>query len=80
MHLISFVEIAPLDCQEASTAEFGPPHKSSVPKMNGGTMPVVYDEANFRARYLDEYTGEVLGPSLIRAAIEDAVRDVLPGR
>ena len=34
-------------------------------------MPVTYDEVNFRARYLDEYTGEVLPPSLIRAAIED---------
>ena len=51
--------------------EFGPPHYSSVPKVNGGKMPIVYDESNFKPRYLDEYTGEVLAPHLIRTAIED---------
>ena len=51
--------------------DFGPPHKSSVPKMSGGKMPIVYEEANFKPRYLDEYTGEIRQPSLIRAAIED---------
>ena len=39
--------------------------------MKGGTLPIVYEESNFKSRYLDEYTGEVLQPSLIRAAIED---------
>ena len=51
--------------------EFGPPHHSSVPKVNGGAMPIVYDQSNFKPRYLDEYTGEVLSPHLIRTAIED---------
>ena len=30
---------------------------------------VGYTDDNFRPRYIDEYTGEVLTPSLIRAAI-----------
>ena len=34
-------------------------------------MPIVYQQSNFRPRYLDEYTGEVLSPPLIREAIED---------
>ena len=34
-------------------------------------MPIVYDESNFKPRYLDEYTGEVLAPHLIRTAIEE---------
>ena len=50
---------------------FGPPHSSKVPKVGGGHLPITYEEANFKARYLDEYTGEVLEPSLIRTAIED---------
>ena len=54
-----------------SKEEFGPPHHSTCPKMSGGKTPITYDESNFRPRYLDEYTGEVLQPSLIRAAIED---------
>ena len=32
-------------------------------------MKVDYTDDNFRPRYIDEYTGEVLTPSLIRAAI-----------
>ena len=52
-------------------AFFGPPHKSSIPKVGGGSMPIVYEQANFKPRYLDEYTGEVLPPPLIRAAIEE---------
>ena len=52
-------------------SDFGPPHKSTVPKMNGGKLPVVYEECNFKSRYLDEYTGEILPPPLIRDAIED---------
>ena len=51
--------------------EFGPATYSSVPKVSGGTVPIVYDRANFKDRYFDEYTGEVLAPHLIRPAIED---------
>ena len=51
--------------------EFGPPTHSSVPKVSRGKIPVTYDEPNFKERYLDEYTGEMLAPHLIRPAIED---------
>ena len=51
--------------------EFGPPTHSSVPEVSGGKVPVTYDESNFKERYLDEYTGEILAPHLIRPAIED---------
>ena len=44
---------------------------SSVPRMRGCTVPIAYQENNFRERYLDEYTGELLPKHLIRAAIED---------
>ena len=55
------------DAQE----EFGAATYSSVPKTSGGKVPVVYERPNFKHRYLDEYTGEVLAPHLIRSAIED---------
>ena len=34
-------------------------------------MPITYQEIDFRERYLDEYTGELLPKQLIRAAIGD---------
>ena len=37
--------------------------------MGGGARPVMYNAANFRERYTDEYTGEMLPPNLIRTAI-----------
>ena len=37
--------------------------KSKVTKTDGGVINVVYDVANFRAKYLDEYTGETLDPT-----------------
>ena len=45
-------------------------HMSSVPKVSGGNMPVAFRPANFKPKYLDEYTGAVLDPKLIREAIE----------
>ena len=39
--------------------------------MDGGTIPIEYIESNFKDRYLDEYTGEVLPNDRIRDAIED---------
>ena len=50
---------------------FGPVHKSSVPKVHGSSMPVAYNEEKIKRQDLDEYTGEILTPHLIRAAIED---------
>lgn len=45
------------------------PQTSSVKKSSGGALPVVYGPCNFKKRYVGEYTGEVLEPSLIRSAI-----------
>ena len=39
--------------------------------MRGGSVTIIYSESNFRERYLDEYTGEILPPHLIREAIID---------
>ena len=50
---------------------WGVNHRSNLPKMDGGTIPIEYKESNFKDRYLDEYTGEVLPKHLIRDAIED---------
>ena len=47
------------------------PKKSSIPRMRGGTCPVIYAETNFKDKYVDEYTGEILPPHLIRDAIID---------
>ena len=41
--------------------------QSSVKRVTGGVLPIGYD--NFRDRYVDEYTGEVLDPKLVHAAI-----------
>ena len=42
---------------------------SHITRTNGGKIKVDYTDDNFRPRYIDEYTGEVLTHSLIRAAI-----------
>ena len=42
---------------------------SHTTRTNGGKVKVDYTDDNFRPRYIDEYAGEVLTPSLIRAAI-----------
>ena len=55
----------------AADVEFGEAKVSSVPRVSGGKVPVIFNEANFKRRYLDEYTGEELPFPLIRAAIED---------
>ena len=46
--------------------EFGAATYSSVPMTAGGKVPVVYEGAKFKDRYLDLYTSEVLAPHLIR--------------
>ena len=42
---------------------------SSIKRVSGGQMAIQYLEENFKQRYIDEYTGEVLDPALARAAI-----------
>ena len=46
-------------------------HRSSLPKMDGGSIPIEYKVSNFKDRYLNEYTGERLPKHLIGEAIED---------
>ena len=50
---------------------FGEPKRASIPRMQGGSVPIIYSESNFRDRYLEEYTSEILPPRLIRDAIID---------
>ena len=62
----------PMYSPQAPMEGFGPPTHSSVPKFNKkGSVPITYEESNYKSRYLDEYTGETLAPHLIRPAIED---------
>ena len=42
---------------------------TSVKKATGGVLPIAYHPVQFKARYIDEYTGKVLDPHLIQAAI-----------
>ena len=42
---------------------------SHITRTNGGKVKVDYTDDNFRPRYIDECTAEVLTPSGIRAAI-----------
>ena len=42
---------------------------SSCPRVSGGVLPISYQPECFKAKYIDEYTGEVLEPELIQAAI-----------
>ena len=56
---------------QSKPVDFGPATYSSIPKVNGGVVPIEYDQKNFKDRYFDEYTGEILAPHLIRPAIED---------
>lgn len=44
---------------------------SSVPYVNGIKCTIAYKDENFKAGYIDEYTGEVLDPEQIKAAIID---------
>ena len=42
---------------------------SAVVKVTGGVLPIGYHQENFKPRYVDEYTGEVLDPHLVKIAI-----------
>ena len=62
----------PMYSPVVSKEGFGPPTHSSVPRYGKkGSVPITYEEQNFKPRYADEYTGEALAPHLIRPAIED---------
>lgn len=43
--------------------------KSQIGKLTGGVLTISYE--NVKPRYLDEYTGEVLPPELIKSAVVD---------
>ena len=65
----------PLQAPQIPDVDFGEAKKSSIPRMSGGSMPIIYAENNFRSKYVDEYTGEILPPHLIRDAIIDELDD-----
>ena len=39
---------------------------SAVVKVTGGILPIGYHQENIKPRYVDEYTGEVLDPHLVK--------------
>ena len=47
---------------------------SHITRTNGGKMEVDYTGDSFRPRYIDENTGEVLTPSLLKAAIVEELK------
>ena len=49
----------------------GDPFKSSIPRVAGGNVQVTYTDVNFRAKYIDEYTGDTLEPEAIASAIRE---------
>ena len=49
---------------------------SKMTRTNATTIPITYDPCQFKSKYTDEYTGEILGPALISDAIIDE-RDYL---
>ena len=56
--------------QESIPPEGGDKFPSShITRTNGGKVKVDYTDDSFRPHEIDEYTGEVHTPSLIRAAI-----------
>ena len=55
------------------------PLSSSVPYVNGKNCIIKYSDENFKPKYVDEYTGEVLDQKLIKAAIIDEL-DYFNGR
>ena len=49
----------------------GDSFKSSIPRVAGGKVEVTYTDINFKAKYIDEYTGETLEPNAIASAIRE---------
>ena len=45
--------------------------KHKVEKLNGGFVPIEFRPENYKTKYVDEYTGEILPHDLVRAAMED---------
>ena len=45
------------------------PPTSTIKRVTGGVLPISYHPTQFRAKYVDEYTGEVLDSQLAQAAI-----------
>ena len=44
------------------------PRTSKVTRTNGTSIPVIYSPCNFKTAYVDEYTGEIVKPHLIKDA------------
>ena len=57
-----------LPSKQSSNAK---PRESMVKKTNGKSLLVTYNPHNFKTKYVDEYTGEILEPHLIADAIID---------
>ena len=47
---------------------------SQITRTSGGKVEIEYHDSNFKHRYIDEYTGDVLDPVLVRAAIMDELK------
>ena len=52
-------------------AKTGSSDSSQVTMVSGGVLPIGYKDENYKTKYLDEYTGETLPETLIRAAIRE---------
>ena len=57
-------------------SEGKPPMTSSIKKVLGSELPIAYHSNQFRARYIDECTGEVLDPLMAQAAIVEELNDL----
>ena len=51
-----------------------PPTTSSIKKVSGGVLPIAYHSNQFKARYIDEHTGEVL--VMAQAAMMEELRNL----
>ena len=55
----------------AGPAKTGSSDSSQVTMVSGSVLPIGYKDENYKTKYLDEYTGETLPETLIRAAIRE---------
>ena len=68
---VAKIAAMPMNTKADSKTGHWEPTQSSIPLIGGGSRPVHYNPHNFRERYTDEYTGELLPTNLIRTAIVD---------
>ena len=48
---------------------------SSIKKSSGGSLPINYLPNQFKPKYIDEYTGQVLDPTMAQAAVMEELND-----